>query len=116
MQLKNDKGFSIVESLISLVIIFFVVIGIMNMITYFGLDTRNRVMMECLISSVESAASQCKSLQTPNTPINCQGYRVNIAVVNGSCNPNPNTCNDVTIEGNVNNRTFRLNTIVCNLQ
>jgi Tfp pilus assembly protein PilV len=115
MQLKNDKGFSIVESLISLVIIFFVVIGIMNMITYFGLDTRNRVMMECLISSVESAASQCRSLQRPPNSITCQGYTISISV-NGSCNPNPNTCNDLTIQGSVNSRTFRLNTIVCNLQ
>lgn len=115
MQLKNNKGFSIIESLISLVIIFFVVIGIMNMITYFGLDTKNRVMMECLISSVESAASQCKAMQTPAASVSCQGYTINIST-NGSCTPAENTCNDVTIQGSVNNRTFKLNTIVCNLQ
>jgi Tfp pilus assembly protein PilV len=115
MQLKNNKGVSLIESLISLVIIFFVVIGIMNMITYFGLDTRNRVMMECLISSVESAAAQCRAMQTPANQITCQGYTVNITV-NGSCSPAQNTCNDVTIQGSVKNRTFNLNTIVCNLQ
>ena len=117
MQLKNNtKGSSLIEALIAVVIVIMIATGIMNMITMFGFSTKNRLAMECLINAVASQVEKCRAMETPDNQIKCGGYSINITV-NGSCQPNPANCNEVTITGtvqNINISPFSLKTIVCN--
>ncbi|WP_297890071.1 hypothetical protein [Sulfurihydrogenibium sp.] len=112
-----NKGISLIESLIATVIIFFVAIGIMNMITMFGFSTQKRYAMECVINAVSSQVEKCKSRQNPDSTVSCGNYTVRITT-NGSCQPSQG-CNEVSITGQIdrlNIQPFTLRTVVCNFQ
>lgn len=114
--MQLNKGSSLIESLIATAIIFFIAVGVMNMITMFGFNTKKRLAMECVVNAVSSEIEKCRSMQNPDNTVYCGGYTINITT-NGSCIPSNNSCNEISITGRINNinlQPFTLKTVVCN--
>ncbi len=111
MLLKN-RGFTLIEALIAIVLAFFIVIGVANVVGFFPSSTADRLEMSCLVEGAVSGVEACRAGQVINS-IQCGGFTVNIDV-NGSCAPSAGSCNEVTVTATLNGRSFSLKDTVCN--
>lgn len=114
--LRINKGFTLIEALIAILIVAIIATSIAGLITIFGIKTSDRILQSCLIEASASAIEACKHGVNINQ-INCAGYRINITV-NGNCNPNPNpnTCTEVIAVSFAEGKSFKLEKTICNFE
>jgi len=105
-------GFTIIEALIGMLIIFLVALGTTKIITSFGIHIKKRIILSCLVQAANSAIEACKAGEVINS-IECGRILIDIDV-NGNCNPSNNTCNEVTATAKYSKFSFSLSNIVCN--
>ncbi len=104
MSLKNVKGFTLIEALISIFIVIIIVLSITHLITYAFFSTRDRFIMECLINAKSSAIEACRAGINLNQ-IQCGGLVINIET-DKSCNNIPIPSNPW--QANCENVTFTI--------
>lgn len=119
MFIKSQKGFSLIESLIAIVIVSIALLGLAHMQALFATQSVDRTLHNCLIDSATGALAQCKTDATTPATISfiCeQGITasVTLSVVTGSgrCNPS-NDCNTVRATATAMGKTYILNTEIC---
>ena len=107
------KGFSLVEALTSIVIVIFLVLGIVGMLELFMRQIPDRMLLTCLVHGAVSGINSCRA-GSPINSLTCLGYNINISIKEGSCNPSENPCEEVEVEASYGNKSFTLNSVVCN--
>lgn len=115
--LIGNKGFTLIESLIAIVILIIAVLGIAAMQGTFSTQTVDRTLQNSLIDAASSALTYCSNLRT--TPPSSYTYEGGLVVnvsMSGRCDPALNVCNQVTATASARDRTFSLSTLVCNFR
>ena len=110
--MNKDKGFTLIEALIAILITTLIVISIAGLITVFGAKTTNRILLTCLVEGATSGIEACKGGEVIDQ-ITCGGYTVSLNI-SGNCQPSPGTCSDITVTASVDENTFSLTDKVCN--
>ena len=110
-----NKGFSLVEALISVMIVTFIVFSVLNSVTLFSIITRNDIINFCLRQAANSASEFKRA--NPTNPVNnftfsCKDMHINVRVYGGV--PPPNRCIDVTIVAMYRSHFYRLRDKICN--
>ena len=109
-----NKGFTIIEALIAILITSFIAISIAALITIFGTKIADRILLSCLVEGATSGIEACRGGQIINQ-ITCAGLTINISI-NGNCQPAINTCSDITVTASAKGKNFNLTDKVCNFQ
>lgn len=113
---KANSGFTLVEVLISIVILLIGVLAIISIQSNFATSTADRAIRNAIIDAAASALQHCESTLS-NPPTSYQFGEINISVTtNGSCTPLENRCNNVTITAAAHGKNFSLSTKVCNFR
>ena len=114
--LKMKRGFTILEAMISLLILSVSVLGLATLQGVFATQNSDRTLLNCLMDSASSALAQCQGGITPGN-FRCGGTAVAIGgsvTSPGMCTPQPNTCNSVTASASAMNKTVSVVGRVCN--
>lgn len=112
--LLGSSGFTLIEALLSVIIAFFIVIGVANLLTFFQFNLIDRTKISCLVEAAASGIEACKAGEPINS-VTCNGLEISINVVRGSCTPAPQTCNDIVVSATLEGETFSLQDIVCGI-
>lgn len=116
LKIINNKGFTLVEVLVSILILIIGVLAVMTLQSRFATATADRAVRNALIDAAASAIQHCEStLSTPPTSYTYSGITVNVSI-SGSCSPSEETCNDVTVTATAQGKIFSLTTKVCNFR
>ncbi|MFO0751901.1 MAG: hypothetical protein U0411_01065 [Thermodesulfovibrionales bacterium] len=115
--LKLEEGFTVIEAMISVLLLTIALIGTISLQTTFGSSASDRTLHNCLMDVASSALSQCQAGVTPGSTGSCpEGGIAPSLSFSGSCSPSVNTCNSITAAASARGKTFRLTSAVCNLQ
>lgn len=115
-KINEKRGFTLIEVLVSIVILIIGVLAVMTLQSRFATSTADRAVRNALVDAAASAIQHCEStLSTPPTSYTYGGITVNVSV-NGSCSPSEETCNDVTVTATAQGKSFALTTKVCNFR
>lgn len=115
-KINYKKGFTLVEVMISIVILIIGVLGVMTLQSRFATATADRAVRNALIDAAASALQHCEStLSTPPSNYTYGGITVSVSV-SGGCNPSEDTCNNVTVTATAQGKSFSLTTKVCNFR
>ena len=110
------KGFTLIEAMIAITILTFSLLGVIAMQSYFGTQTSDRGLKNCLLDCALNAITQYKANSLPITsPVTCDIYSVTVSL-DHSTYPSANSCNDVTATASKSGKTFSIKTKVCNFQ
>ncbi len=111
---KKRTGFTIIEALIAILIVSIIAISIAGLISSFGLETSNRILLSCLMQGADSGIEACRSGDYISN-ITCGGILVNIQIT-GNCTPPPNTCSDIIVTATAKGKSVSLSDKICNFQ
>lgn len=115
-KINDKKGFTLVEVLVSIVILIIGVLAVMTLQSRFATSTADRAIRNALVDAAASALQHCEStLSTPPTTYTYGGITVSVSV-SGNCNPSEDTCNNVTVTATAQGKSFSLTTKVCNFR
>jgi len=106
------KGFTLIEALIAILITAILAGIIAGFFTSFAFKTSDKITFSCLVEGASSGISACKGGNIINS-INCGGNTVHIEI-NGNCNPDPETCSEITATAKMKGLSFSLTDKVCN--
>ncbi len=107
-----QKGFTIIEVMVSLVL---VAIGIATFATlqaFFANDTKNRFIYGCLITTASNGIAMCMDGETLPSSVQCGGIQVNLSM-NGTCSPPINGCSQITATASYNHLSYSESDNVC---
>ena len=110
-----SKGFSLVEALISVMIVTFIVMFVLNSVTLFPILVRKDVINFCLRQAANSAVEYKRA--NPTDPTNnftftCKGMSIDVNVSGGT--PPPNDCTDITVTATYRTYTYQVRDRICN--
>lgn len=112
----NKKGFTLIEVLVSIVILIIGVLALMTLQSRFATATADRAIRNALVDAAASALQHCEStLSSPPASYTYGGITVSVSV-SGSCSPSQDTCNNVTVTATAQGKSFSLTTKVCNFR
>lgn len=110
----NNKGFSLIEALIAIAILFVAIGGLVFTQGTFARQTIDRTLLNSLLDAASNALTQCSAI--PTTPSTLSFTYEDSLVVNVSlsdqCNP-ANTCNTITATASAQGKSIKLTTQVC---
>lgn len=116
MIIKNNRGFTLIEALIAMVILTIGIVSVISMQATFARGTVDRTVLNALIDSAASALNRCQiDNATPaSLSYTHEGRTINVSIT-GSCNPASDTCNAVSATAtHSTGKTFTISTMVCN--
>lgn len=110
----KNKGFTLIEVLVSILILIIGVLAVMTLQSRFTTATADRAVRNALVDAAASALKHCESTHTdPPTSYTYGGITVSISK-SGDCNPGLNACNNVTVTATAQGKSFSLTSKVCN--
>lgn len=110
-----NRGFTLIEALISIMIVTFIVLFVMNTITLFPILVRKDVINFCLRHAANSVVEYKRANPTDtrsNFTISCKGMNIDVSV-SGSPPP-PNDCTDITVRATYRSFSYELEDRICN--
>ncbi len=110
-----NKGFSLIEALISVMIVTFIVLFVLNSVTLFPILVKKDLINFCLRQAANSAVEFKRA--NPTSPTNdftftCRGMSINVTV-NGRIPP-PDDCTDITVTAAYRTFTYQIEDKICN--
>lgn len=112
----KEKGFTLIEVLICVILLAFLIMGSATLLSNFGIYTRDRQILTCLIEAASSAIEACRT-RTQLSSVPCGPWNVSVSV-SGNCTPSSETCSDITATATIaisgSTRTISLQDKVCN--
>lgn len=117
----NNKGFTLIEGLITASLTVIIVVGVMTVISLFSLNNQKNFIQKCLIDANNYVIGLCKAHVLDNTVdiSNIGNYKCGSLNITNNINPNnctitQNTCQDITFTSSYS--IFKLSQIVriCN--
>jgi prepilin-type N-terminal cleavage/methylation domain-containing protein len=110
---RNNKGMTLIEVMIALLILSVGVLGVSAMQGTFASQSADRNLLNALTDAAMSAANQCHAQTTPPASVVSGGVTVAIGLT-GSCTPALDTCNEISVIASARGKSTRINTNVCN--
>lgn len=110
-----SKGFTLIEALISVMIVTFVVLFVLNTVTLFPVLLRKDLINFCLRQAANSIVEYKRANPTDatdNFTITCKGMDINVRVVGGP--PPPNDCVDITVTSTYGTYNYEIQDRICN--
>ncbi len=119
--IKSYEGFSLLEALMSVLLVAILVMGVIGLTTMFSKYTRDDFISTCLLQAASSGIEAKRAdYSTSSIVINCGGLSVNVTIT-GNPPAQPPTmgsgqsaCAEVTATASVSGRTMVLKDLVCN--
>lgn len=120
MFLKN-RGFTLIETLIAILIVSLIIVSITHLITGSVISTRDRIIMECLVNAANSAVEACRGGVNLNS-YQCGGsggilVQLNVNTDCSSITPPADiwdaNCREVTVIATYGNKQHRLTDEIC---
>jgi Tfp pilus assembly protein PilV len=113
----NARGFTVIEALIGAALLGLALMGVVAMMTYFGTQSRDRVLQNCVLDAAINGLNQYKASAplASSSPFSCGNITGTITMSHTSL-PTSNTCNDVTATATVSGKSITLQTKICNFQ
>ncbi len=114
----RNKGFTLIEALIGILILGLIVISISRLITGSVVSARDRTIMECLVNAANSAIEACRGGINLNT-FECGGLEINLDVsitcssITPPSEPWDANCREVTVIATYGTKQHRLTDLVC---
>lgn len=117
----KEKGFTLIEALIAILIATLVILGITGLITNSITLTRKKILMECLISAANSAIEACRGGVNINS-YQCGGpggmlVRVSVDTDCSEITPPANfweaSCRRVTVTATYGSEHHKLTDLIC---
>lgn len=115
MRALLGKGFSLIEALISLMILTFVVMFILNSLTLFPILVRKDLIHSCLREAAQAAIEYKRANPTStdnNLTFRCQNMDIQVSITGSA--PPPNECRDITATAQYRNYTYKTQDKICN--
>lgn len=110
------KGFTLIEAMIAVTILTISLLGVVAMQVYFGTQTTDQSLKNCLVDSSMNALSQYKGNSLPITSsVTCDIYTITVSL-DQSTFPSSDNCSDVTATSSSMGKSFSIKTKVCNFQ
>ncbi|MEM1973819.1 MAG: hypothetical protein QXN68_03415 [Thermoplasmata archaeon] len=117
---KSD-GFSLIEAMISVMLVAILIMGVMAMITAFPSSTNNDFIRTCLLQAASSGIEAKRANHTlTSLSVHCGGITVNVTISGNppSSAPPPGSgssaCATVTATASYSGRSMTLRDLVCN--
>ena len=109
-----NKGFSLIEALISVMIVTFIVLFVLNSVTLFPILVKKDLINFCLRQAANSAVEYKRA--NPTNPTNnftftCKGMNINVSISGGT--PPPNDCTDITVTAAYRTFTYQIEDRIC---
>ncbi len=119
--IESNKGFSLLEALMSVLLVAILVMGVIGLTTMFTKYTRDDLISTCLLQAASSGIEAKRADPSRDSiVINCGGLSVNVTIT-GNPPPQPPTlgsgqsaCAEITATASVSGRTMVLRDLVCN--
>lgn len=118
MILKSQRGFSLIEALMAIAILFTVIAGTISLQSSFGKHTVDRTVINSLIDAASSTLSLCQADKNTGTSLSFtyeEKLTVNVTL-DGSCSVNSDECVQRTATASANGKSFKLTTYICNFK
>jgi len=108
------RGFTLIEAMIAITLLTFSLLGVVAMQVYFGSETTDKTLKNCLLDQATSALSYKRATgDNPNTSFTCDN-----GTVSGSMSMSESTvsayCKSVTATATAKGKSLSLNTLICN--
>lgn len=117
---KND-GFTLLEALMSVLLVAILVMGVVGMITAFSKFTRDDLLGTCLVQAASSGIEAKRATPTISSlQVTCGGYNINVTITGNPPSSPPSmgsgqsACAEVTATASSSGRTMVLRDLVCN--
>lgn len=111
---RKQKGFTLIEALISASILTISLLGSVAMMVYFGSETSDKTLKNCLLDTAVNALSQYRANVLPiSSPVTCDVYSVAVSVNQGSF-PTSGSCLAVTATASANGKSTQISSNICN--
>lgn len=114
--LKN-KGFTLIEALIGVLILGLIVISITRLITGSVVSTRERIIMECLVNAANSAIEACRG-GVSLSDFQCGAFNI-ILNIHGNCDIQPpsniwdSNCEEILVTAIYENKEHKIRDYIC---
>jgi len=99
----HSKGFTIIEVMVSIVLLAIGVVTFAAMQSFFANDTKNRFIYGCLTTVSSNGIAMCMSGQTIPSTVKCGGIQVNLNV---NCHQPTSGCSTITSTASYNNLSY----------
>jgi len=114
-------GFTIIEVMVSLVLLAIGVVTFAAMQAFFANDTKNRFIYGCLTTVSSNGIAMCMSGQPIPSTVQCGGIQVslninqsgNVINANGTCSAPTSGCSTITSTASYNNLSYSQIDNVC---
>ena len=109
------RGFTLIEALISVLIVTFVVLFVLNTVTLFPILIRKDIINFCLRQAANSAVEYKRANPTDPTDtmtISCKGMDIEVSISGGT--PPPNDCVDITVTATYRSYSYEIQDKICN--
>lgn len=119
--MKKNDGFSLLEALMSVLLVAILVIGVTGMITAFSKFTRDDLLGTCLVQAASSGIEAKRANPTISSiQVRCGGYNINVTITGSPPSTPPpmgsgqSACAQVTSTATASGRSMVLRDLVCN--
>lgn len=113
---REKKGFTLLESMIGVSLLTLALMGMVAMMVYFGTQTADKTLKNCLLDNASSALTRYKANALPvSTTFTCENITGTISM-SSTTFPAVNTCSNVTATATAQGKSVQLQTSVCNFQ
>jgi prepilin-type N-terminal cleavage/methylation domain-containing protein len=123
MSLKKSTGFTLIETLIGILIFSIVIVGISYLITNSATYTRDRIIYECLINAANCAIEACRGgLDPTDNEVGCKkcgNFEIDINLdvdcehITFPSTPWTSNCEEVTVTATYRTRQHILKDQIC---
>lgn len=113
-KLKGERGMSLVEALVAVLLTFILAVFVAGMITSFGHFTRTDKSLLCLIQALESGLQAKKSDPTITSyTVRCGSWTINVNLSGGPPASPPPYCAQITASASLEGRTMNMVDLAC---
>jgi Tfp pilus assembly protein PilV len=115
---RRDTGFSLIEAMIGITLLSISLLGVVGLMAYFGFQTSDKVLRNCLLDNASNALTQYRNDALPinNSNFTCGNNISGTVTMSTGTFPAAGNCNDVTATATAGGRSLTLQTKACNFQ
>jgi Tfp pilus assembly protein PilV len=117
-RMNSHSGFTLIEALIGALLLSLSLLGVVGMMVYFGTDTADKTLRDCLLDNATNGLTQLRANLTVSASrsITCGASSGTLTVSPNTFPATANTCSDVTATAAAGGKTLQMTTRICNFQ
>ena len=119
--LKSPRGFTLIETLISMMLVCVMAIACAGLVSYFARYTRQDTINSCLLQAASSGIEAKRAdPATSSITVSCAGYTVSVNITGTLPSPAPamgsgiSACAQIVSTSTIASKTMVLRDLICN--